>query len=117
MLLATLVNTSSRDYISFALRLSLFVIFVNVCLLCNSTKVPASPPVSCGNERPWPLGSDFIALLKATEFYGLSGRVKFNQETGMRQNFSLRIVDEYKESLSIYGYWTSGLADTDTRAG
>lgn len=59
-------------------------------------KMPSSPAVSCQNERPWALGNDFITLLKMTEFYGLSGLIKFNQETGFRQNFSLRIVDEYK---------------------
>jgi len=32
-------NISSQDYISFASRLSLFAIFVNVCLLYNSTGV------------------------------------------------------------------------------
>ena len=33
------IKISSQDYISFALRLSLFVIFLNVCLLYNSTGV------------------------------------------------------------------------------
>ena len=41
------INISSQDYISFALRLSLFVIFLNVCLLSDSTGAPAKDAEKC----------------------------------------------------------------------
>jgi len=42
-----------------------------------------------------------VRLIKLNDFYGLSGRVKFEAATGDRQNFSLRIMDMAKDGLSL----------------
>lgn len=60
-----------------------------------------SPSGSCQAETKWQLGDEFIQLLKLNDFYGLSGRVKFNPYTGYRKSFSFRIVDVARDGLSI----------------
>ncbi len=64
-------------------------------------KIPSSPSVSCANEIPWPFGNEMVKMIKQSDFYGLSGHVKFDSMTGDRQNFSLRIMDIAKDGLSL----------------
>ncbi len=64
-------------------------------------KIVSSPSVSCANESPWAFGDEMVRLIKLNDFYGLSGRVKFEAATGDRQNFSLRIMDMAKDGLSL----------------
>ena len=64
-------------------------------------KIPSSPSVSCVNENPWVFGAEFVKMIKNSDFYGLSGHVKFDSMFGDRQNFSLRVMDIAKDGLSL----------------
>ena len=73
------INISSQDYISFALRLSLFVIFLNVCLLYNSTQALKPHFLACSGSDEAPL-IVFISKMFAVESEVLSKKAALTLE-------------------------------------
>ena len=62
--------------------------------------IKTSKSVSCDTETPWPVGTKIMSNLKENKFDGISGSVRFD-ESNMRDNLTLAIVDKFKNSVDL----------------
>ena len=61
--------------------------------------------VSCETATPWLNGAKFKKYLQMNSFNGLSGHIQFDKTTGLRQNLTLAIVDNIKNSVDLVRIW------------
>jgi hypothetical protein len=61
----------------------------------------ASTSVSCQRETPWLFGATLTRYLKMNKFNGLTGNIEFDENTGVRANITLFIVDRTKTSIEL----------------
>ncbi|XP_064612115.1 glutamate receptor ionotropic, kainate 2-like isoform X2 [Liolophura sinensis] len=62
--------------------------------------------LSCSRSDSWKNGNSLLNYMKLMEFDGLSGPVRFDQESGLRTDFSLDIIMLDKKGLQKIGNWT-----------
>ena len=67
----------------------------------SAKKISSKSNVSCDTETPWSFGSQFISRLKANSFHGLSGRIQFGENNGLRDNLTFFIVDRNRDSIDL----------------
>lgn len=76
--------------------------------------MPGSPSVSCEAETKWHYGDEFMSFLKKSSITGLSGKIEFDQVTGMRKNLTMQIVDLSRNGVSLVGNWIENKPQGET---
>ncbi|XP_075930748.1 glutamate receptor ionotropic, kainate 2 isoform X2 [Petromyzon marinus] len=73
--------------------------------------------LQCHRHKPWRFGPRLIALIRETQWDGLTGRIRFNKTNGLRTDFDLDIVSLQEDGLDKIGTWdpSAGLNMTDGR--
>ncbi|CAM9100735.1 unnamed protein product, partial [Lampetra fluviatilis] len=73
--------------------------------------------LQCHRHKPWRFGPRLIALIRETQWDGLTGRIRFNKTNGLRTDFDLDIVSLQEDGLEKIGTWdpSAGLNMTDGR--
>ncbi|XP_075930745.1 glutamate receptor ionotropic, kainate 2 isoform X1 [Petromyzon marinus] len=55
--------------------------------------------LQCHRHKPWRFGPRLIALIRETQWDGLTGRIRFNKTNGLRTDFDLDIVSLQEDGL------------------
>ncbi len=69
--------------------------------LLNSIQKSFIKYPSCKTEKPWLFGKIFSNYLRDNHFYGKSGTIEFNKNTGQRQNTRLIIINKSKNKINL----------------
>ena len=67
----------------------------------NQNALIKSETASCDTIKPWPPGLELMKLLKSTNLNGLSGNVQFEEKNGLRNNLTISVVDNVRNSLDL----------------
>ena len=67
----------------------------------NQNALIKSETASCDTITPWPPGLELMKLLKSTNLNGLSGNVQFEEKNGLRNNLTISVVDNVRNSLDL----------------
>ncbi len=60
-----------------------------------------SQPGSCDTFTPWLPGLELMKLLKSNNLNGLSGNMQFEEKNGLRNNLTISVVDNVRNSIDL----------------
>ncbi|KAL4716150.1 hypothetical protein ACJJTC_013927 [Scirpophaga incertulas] len=106
-----LVHTSGKENLTFiktetALMYDAVHLFAKALHDLDTSQQIDLKPLSCETEDTWPHGYSLINYMKIVEMKGLTGVIKFDHQ-GIRNDFSLDIIELTRDGLQKAGTWNS----------
>ncbi|XP_069796201.1 glutamate receptor ionotropic, kainate 5 isoform X2 [Narcine bancroftii] len=81
-------------------------VVVNAVRELNRSQEIGLRPLSCSTSQIWQHGTSLMNYLRTVEYDGLTGHVEFNSK-GQRMNYTLRILEQGRDSHRQIGIWHS----------